>query len=59
MQKVWIAINSLAALVKNAKIKQMTLDDFAAKYAKGELNAVFRKSLWRSNLEVGLDLSSG
>lgn len=29
---------------QGTKIKQMTLDDFAAKYAKGELNAVTKKS---------------
>jgi len=30
---------------QGTKIKQMTLDDFAAKYAKGELNAVTKKPL--------------
>ncbi len=29
---------------QGSKIKQMTLDEFAAKYAKGELNAVTKKS---------------
>ena len=30
---------------QGTKIKQMTLDDFAAKYAKGELNAVTKKAV--------------
>jgi len=44
MQKVCADRYQQFGSAGQGKIKQVTLDDFAAKYAKGELNAVTKKA---------------
>jgi fructose-bisphosphate aldolase class II len=46
MQKVCAdRYDAFAAAGQGTKIKQVTLDDFAAKYAKGELSAITKKAV--------------
>lgn len=46
MQKICAdRYQQFSAAGQGSKIKQVTLDDFAAKYAKGELNAVTKKAV--------------